>query len=242
MNTTPDVAALVNPICQPPLPDDDDGDDEDNAARATAATDAHFDRLLAAVRHQNFNANFESKAGDTPLLVAAQAGRVTAVRDLLFLGADPNQASSVSQTTPLQAAVASRSGEVVRLLLSAGADRDAPLPARFGYPALVYAVSMGDGALEATQALLDGGAPAEWVDPSTGRSLLQSACEAMAVRTVKALVRAGAEVGFVDSQGSTALLDAVQLDNADDEYGDAHMAELVEFLVCTSCCWCNTWL
>jgi ankyrin repeat protein len=60
--------------------------------------------------------------GETPLMAAARSGSVPAVRLLLDRKVDVNAAESVQKTTALMRAAAEGHGEVVSVLLKAGAD------------------------------------------------------------------------------------------------------------------------
>jgi ankyrin repeat protein len=67
--------------------------------------------------------NGSTKAGSTPLYVAAVQGEAEIVRLLLEAGADPNRESmDETEGTPLCAAAAHDRAEIVRLLLEHGAD------------------------------------------------------------------------------------------------------------------------
>ncbi len=67
--------------------------------------------------------NIRDGKGDTPMVLAAMAGREDLVRLLLTYKAKPNLANAGGQT-PLILAVANRDVALVRLLLSEGADPD----------------------------------------------------------------------------------------------------------------------
>lgn len=81
--------------------------------------------------------NVENKAGDTPLVIAAQIGWTEGVRLLLTAGAKVDQTNSRGET-PLILAVQQRDVPTIQLLLSKGADPKRTDSAA-GYSAIDYA-------------------------------------------------------------------------------------------------------
>lgn len=69
------------------------------------------------------NVNLQDGAGNTPLMLAIEAGWPDGVREILNRKASVNLANNGGET-PLMRAVQRRDGELVQLLLSNGADPD----------------------------------------------------------------------------------------------------------------------
>jgi uncharacterized protein len=91
--------------------------------------------------------------GNTPLIVAAAAGRGSIVRLLLEMGGDPNE-TGLFETVPLAEAAARGNHEMARVLLDHGALPNAQ--GTLGWAPLHFAVFNGDVAM--AELLLDGGA------------------------------------------------------------------------------------
>ena len=106
----------------------------------------------------------ESADGFSPLGLAAYFGHLQTARVLIEAGADVNHASRTFQVTPLHSAVASRSAEIVELLLVQGAS---PNSSEAGGSPLHSAASVGDERI--VQMLLAAGANPRQPD-RTGRT------------------------------------------------------------------------
>jgi uncharacterized protein len=88
---------------------------------AAARSDALYLRVL--LQANNVNPNIQDRAGNTPLIVAAQQNWVEGVAILIKYRANVNLANSRGET-PLILAVQLHNAELVRQLLAAGADAD----------------------------------------------------------------------------------------------------------------------
>ncbi|KAL8904793.1 MAG: hypothetical protein Q9171_006911 [Xanthocarpia ochracea] len=150
------------------------------------------------------------------LAVAAQSGSVELVRLLLGSGADPNWRDGLEYGTSLQCAIASKSDEVVHVILEAGADINAIPSTEDGRTALQEAASQGN--LELVQLLLQKGAdvntPAAKV---RGVTALEAASIQGHLAVVVQLLHAGADVNGNSSEsgGRTALQGAAELGRLD---------------------------
>lgn len=88
----------------------------------TRRGDAAYMRFLL---QRDASPNLQDGAGNTPMMVAANAGFVDGIKVLVRYKANVNQGNS-SGETPLIRAVQLRNAEMVRVLLAAGADPDRP--------------------------------------------------------------------------------------------------------------------
>jgi ankyrin repeat protein len=145
-------------------------------ARVDAANDLGATPLMVACTNASstavralLEAGADPNAGpagrETPLMLAAWTGSTDAVKALLDAGAAVNAREASRQQTALMWAASQKHPEVVRLLVSRGADleaRTAASPAAgrrkemAGYTALIFAARNGD--VESVRALLDAGA------------------------------------------------------------------------------------
>jgi hypothetical protein len=130
------------------------------------------------------------------LCQAAQAGDAEVVKAFIDHGADVNV--SIDSQTPLQFA---RGVQVVQLLITAGANVNAPSETMYGAP-LGYAANRGDVA--SINALLKAGAKVNGTSLG-GRTPLMQAAESGNPEAVKALLLAGADVQARDDDGQDAL-------------------------------------
>jgi ankyrin repeat protein len=125
-----------------------------------AATLGDTARVRALVAQDRRLLEAHGADGGAPLHLAAHFGHVETVRTLLSLGAGVDSFSGgMFNNTALHAASAGSQGEVVELLLAAGAKPD--LPDKNGYRPLHVAAA--NGAVRAVKALLAKGA-----DPKAG--------------------------------------------------------------------------
>lgn len=81
--------------------------------------------------------NARANAGQTPLFIAVSKKHISAVEELLRLGASPRARDSVQSGTPLQRASANGSVDIVKILLQHGAPANATN--NEGWTALHYA-------------------------------------------------------------------------------------------------------
>jgi ankyrin repeat protein len=141
-------------------------------------------------------------AADQPSLVdAAKTANLRAVQTSLQQRLDPNQAEP-DGTTPLQWAVQLNHLEIVKALISGGANVNAKN--RYGTTPLMLAVTTGNPSI--TEALLKAGAEFRVSVPETG-SVLITAARTGNPEVIKLLLAAGADVNFADHySGQTALM------------------------------------
>ena len=177
-------------------------------------------------------------APDRELLLSCQTNNVIDVERLLQKPQDPNATPYGSYTTVLSTAAQSGHLEVARLLLDAGADKDAANN-RTGQTALMVATDwdrlevvrllLDAGAdkdaannrtgatalmiatdLEVVRLLLDAGANKDAANQMTGATALMSAAEGGHVKVVRLLLEAGADRDAVNLRGATALMIAAE--------------------------------
>ena len=101
------------------------------------------------------NVNLATSTGETPLVLAAEAGHVSCVELLLKHGAEVNRGCYDDNASPLMLACAQGRLQVVRLLLDAGADVDPPDTDSCEPP--IFSACEG-GHAEIMRALIDAGA------------------------------------------------------------------------------------
>lgn len=146
-----------------------------------------------------------------PLVAAASAGDVAAVRSMLEAGASADEAEP-DGTTALHWAARGELAEVVRLLLDAGAAPDAAN--RYGVTPLLLASAHPSGG--ATRLLLEAGADANLANPE-GQTPLMNAARGGSTASLATLLEHGAEVNRAEEWfGETALMWA-----AAENHGDA---------------------
>ena len=148
-------------------------------------------------------------ADDPPLVAAAEAGDMAAVRDLLAAGADVH-AASVDGATALHWAAHRDLPELVRLLVEAGADVSATN--RYGVQPIALAAT--NGSVVVLEQLLDAGADPDASMPG-GETALMTAARAGPPDAVRVLLRAGADPNARDEAGGqTAVMWAAARNNA----------------------------
>jgi ankyrin repeat protein len=141
-------------------------------------------------------------APDAPIADAAMRGDVEAVRALLKKGAEVNAAQGDGMTA-LHWAANNRSVEMTKLLISAGAQLDAPT--RIGAHTPLH-VAAEEGAGDVVKTLADAGANVKAVT-STGVTPLHFAAEAGTIDGIEALVAHGADVNARETAwGQTPLM------------------------------------
>ena len=141
----------------------------------------------------------------TPLCAAAKKGDLSAVKTLLAAGADPNAADTAS-SPPLQYAASSGNISVVQALLAKGANARAR--DRVGSTAL-HAAAV-DREVRIAEALLAAGADVNARTTDDVTPLMASIGSPYSdAKMSLTLIRAGADVNIVDSNGETALWIAI---------------------------------
>jgi ankyrin repeat protein len=135
-----------------------------------AAVDGNAE-ILKLLLDGGADPNVGLSQGETPLMTVSRSGKAEAIKLLVAHGANPNTRDGRGQTALMWAAARNNPG-AVKLLLELGADMkvrtsNAPsgrgermtvflAPAPTGFTALLFAVRAGS--IDATRALLDGGA------------------------------------------------------------------------------------
>jgi ankyrin repeat protein len=146
--------------------------------------------------------SLSSAAANTPsLLEAVKDGDLSAVQVSLQQRQDPNQ-TEPDGTTPLHWAVQQDRLDIVKALISGGANVNAKN--RYGNVPLVLAATTGDASV--TEALLKAGADVRVSMPETG-SVLIAAARTGDPEVIQLLLGAGADVNFAEAySGQTALM------------------------------------
>jgi ankyrin repeat protein len=195
-----------------------------NAFDATAlmwsTTDFAKVRMLV---EKDADVNARSKAGRTPLLIAASsAGSYPIVKYLLEKGADPSVADP-KHATPFLAAVAADDTETAKLL----AAKRAPV-AKGPEGAMALMSAAANGNVELVRMMLAMGVDVNAVSPPETEAKVKNgpialgnftalilAAAAGGPETVKVLLDAGANVNAQDIRGMTPLMLAVATDHPD---------------------------
>ena len=165
--------------------------------------------VLVAVSGGALSDAVHAAADDPALVSAAEAGDVTAVRELLAGGADVD-AASVDGATALHWAVHSDLPELVRLLIDFGADVSATN--RYGVQPIALAATNGSAVV--LDQLLTAGADPNASMPG-GETALMTAARAGPPDAVRVLLRAGANPNARDDlSGQTAVMWAAARNNA----------------------------
>ena len=156
---------------------------------------------LETLLKQPANANLADDRGVTPLMNAAVAGSVDAMKLLLDHGADPRARNAFGSTALMWSATDLRK---TRLLLERGAEVNAV--SKQGRTALLVA-AMSDGSAEIVRLLIAKGARVKAVDGLKTTALL-AATAGNSTDTVRILLDAGLDVNAADFTGSTPLMNA----------------------------------
>lgn len=152
--------------------------------------------------------NARDDKGTTPLILAAQFGKMQTVKALLAHGANPSLIGMYGMTALYIAGEIADYAEIARLLADV-----TPLTL---YEAAQY------GKLSRVQSALDAGADPNKPDPSDAFHLtaLMNAMQSGSAEMAKLLLRRGANIGAKDKHGRTALHHAAM-------YGDSGLANLL---------------
>ncbi|MDE2401312.1 MAG: ankyrin repeat domain-containing protein [Burkholderiales bacterium] len=154
---------------------------------------------VAWLKQNNPDPNVRDELGATPLSLAAAAGGVPLVRELLRRGAVPDQVGAGGMT-PLGAAAFHGHDLVVRELLRRGARTD--VPGATGQLPLHLACASGKPRI--VQSLMAAGA--DWRLPNRqGRHALAEAAFFGQVGVMQQMVAAGVPAGLPDQYGRNAL-------------------------------------
>jgi ankyrin repeat protein len=168
------------------------------AARGDAA---EIGKLVAA----KADVNVRDAYGRTPLHVAAYARQRDAIAALARAGADLNAKESDRYDAVTIAAVANDVA-TLRLLLQLGASAK-QVTSRYDGTALIAAAHLGHD--EVVKLLIDAGAPLDHVNNLGWTALIESIVLGNGgprhVETLRAIVRAGANVNLADRNGQTPL-------------------------------------
>ncbi len=149
---------------------------------------------------------------ESPVADAAMRNDVEQVRALLKKGADVNAAQGDGMTA-LHWAAENGNTDLVRMLLSAGANREA-VTRNGDYTPLHMASKAGNGAV--VVALLDGGSRVDAVTTTGGVTALHFAAGSGSTEAVSALLDHGADANAREtSWGQTALMWAAAYDRLD---------------------------
>jgi ankyrin repeat protein len=153
-------------------------------------------RTLAATRGA---ANMADTQGETPLMYAAEAGSVDAIKLLVAAGADVNQQSASGATALMLAATDLAK---TRALLDAGADPNRT--SKGGKTALLLA-AMSDPSIETVRLLIAKGASVKAVDEGKTTALL-AAAQGNDTQTIRLMIDAGLDVNAANVVGLTPLM------------------------------------
>ncbi len=148
---------------------------------------------------------------ETPLAAAIEAGQVAVVRRLLAAGADPNLTPQEEEVPPLcdiRSWVSD--GEIVRLLLAAGAEVNPSAAWRSPLDCAVADFESGEEPLEAVRLLLEAGAEVNSVGGYDDEIPLHTAARFGHSRIVALLLEHGAALNTADGEGNTPLFNALE--------------------------------
>lgn len=159
-------------------------------------------RVLNLFTEANAYVNMKDSQGRTPVFYAAMAGQEKAVRFLLLYGADIN-ARDENLKSPLMAAIEKKSFSTAKLLIDMGAS--VKVSDENGYTPLHYAVLNNQKELVSviTNKLCD----VDATDNEGNSPLFYSVGKSKDI--MNTLLRAGADINGTNSDGKTALHQAV---------------------------------
>jgi ankyrin repeat protein len=160
--------------------------------------------VLDALLGKGVSPDIRGLAEDPPLVRAARAGDVTAIKLLLDAGADIN-AAYPGRVTALMVAVAAPDPEIVEILMAA--KPNLTIRDRLGRNALWFAASGGNEQL--VDKLLAAGSPVD--GPSLQQSPLFAAVQAGRAGVVQRLLRKGLLPDAKNTAGDTPLISAAAL-------------------------------
>lgn len=198
-----------------------DDEDDNYTALCLACSSVESAKIVRKLLDAGANANHQTKLGKRPLDICVEAGSTAVARALLEYRV-PVDTVDDDGNTPLHHVSSSTERGLVELLVRAGLDPSEPnskgvTPFRRAVEVANYAVVKYLLSRESSRNRFLDGSP----------SLVQSACQNGDLQTLKALVRAGADIRSIDSMpGATGLL--VTAINR-----ESPSQELVEYLVAT---------
>ncbi|KAK1629532.1 hypothetical protein QYE76_003847 [Lolium multiflorum] len=174
-----------------------------NRALHLAAMEGKMDVCRYLVEELRLDVNQSNDRGETPLFLSAYFGRAEVARYLLAHGADPKLGGNTG--SPLHAAAVKGQNEIVELLLSRGIDVDLPSP--LGNPLHVAATHGQDATMKI---LLEHQADPNKVfnldDTPLSMAIRPIPTASSKVKCVKLLIKAGADVNFIDSDGASYVM------------------------------------
>jgi uncharacterized protein len=162
--------------------------------------------LIEMLLNAGADPNYALLSGETPLMAAADRGKRDAVRLLLIHDADPNAQENHAGQTALMWALAEKHGAVANLLVEYEADIH--MRSKGGFSPLLFATQQGD--IETVAALLSAGANVDETVPNSGLTPLMIAATGGYVEVTELLLNMSANTDAVDSNGTTALHQAVK--------------------------------
>ena len=140
---------------------------------------------------------------ENPLVKAAYKNDLNAVADLVLTSLDVNVSDGRTHTSALVHAVENANRDMVQVLLSAGANINAP--SRYGVTPLMHLGS--NATVELLRDLLAAGADIHAAD-ETGMTALLKVAGNSKFEVVDGLIKAGARIDLKDNEGTTALMNA----------------------------------
>jgi ankyrin repeat protein len=182
-------------------------------------------RILAMLLKAGANPRAVNQEGETALHTVARTGNIESAKLLLKAGANVNARENWGQQTPLHWAASQNQPDMIRFLLSKGADPDARAAVRDwqrrvtaegrpkdmnrgGFTPLLFAAR--DGFVASVQALLQGKADINLPDPDGTTPLLLTLINGH-WDTAKLLIESGANVNDWDFWGQSPLYIAVDM-------------------------------
>lgn len=174
-----------------------------DAALHVAACTGHR-KITSMLLQQGADKDTVSSEGTTPLITAANHGRLDAVKTLLAVGADLNKGSTQDGCTALHVAVLHGYDTVVSTLLERGVDKD--LMDDHGECPLSLAAGKGHRVI--FQGLLAAGARTDQRTTHGGATPLHYAAAFGHAEILLALLEKGADKDALDIHGDTPLIRA----------------------------------